>query len=70
MARYLVTGVTSDVARTVAEALATGLPADEATEGLAPEIAGLLGLDSAMLAEVYENLPQRMSLEQLQAGRA
>lgn len=53
----------------LAEALLAGQTAAEATARVTPEIAQLLGLDAALLAEVYETLPQRMSLEQLQAGR-
>jgi len=37
---------------------------------VSPEAVGDLHLDDALVAEVYQTLPQRMSLEQLQAGRS
>ena len=53
----------------LAEAFVADLEAAEAVTRVSPEVSSLLGLDSELLAEVYQTLPQRMSLEQLQAGR-
>lgn len=44
-------------------------PVSEAIQRVPADVCELLGLDAELLTEVYQTLPQRMSLEQLQAAR-
>ncbi len=52
----------------LAESLISGAGVEEAIQTVPPEISERLSASPELLAEIYQNLPQRMSLEQLQAG--
>ncbi len=53
----------------LAEPFIGGVDAAEAVLRVSPPLCERLGLDAELLAEAYRRIPQRMSLEQLQAGR-
>lgn len=55
--------------RRLAEAQFAGDPPAEVVERIAPPIREACRLDTNLVAEILATLPQRMSLEQVQAGR-
>jgi len=54
----------------LAEAAAAKENAQQALQRIAPHVCQTFGLEPDLLTEVYQSLPERMSLEQLQAGRS
>jgi HD-like signal output (HDOD) protein len=56
-------------ARRMAEPFVAGSDAAEAIRAVPSEVCDELGLQPDLLAEVFQTLPHRMSLEQLQAAR-
>ncbi len=57
-------------AKKLAEGLIGGLDVSEAVQRVSPDVCSTFQLESDLLAEVFQCLPERMSLEQLQAGRS
>jgi HD-like signal output (HDOD) protein len=58
------------VGKKLAEGLAAGLEVTAAVQRVATDVCATFNFEPDLLAEVYQDLPERMSLEQLQAGRA
>ena len=57
------------VAKQLATASMSGLGVEEAVSGVSAEVCGHFEMEADLLAEVYQGLPERTSLEQLQAAR-
>ena len=57
------------VGKALAEPFEAGASTDDALAVLPYDICDRLGLEQDLLVEVYETMPQRMSLEQLEAAR-
>ncbi len=57
------------IGKNLAESFAGGVDAAEAVLRIPQHLYDRLGLDAELLAAAYRHIPQRMSIEQLQAGR-
>ncbi|HZS52274.1 MAG TPA: HDOD domain-containing protein [Bryobacterales bacterium] len=68
-AEYASAIVLVHAARRMAEPFVAGSDAAEAIRAVPSEVCDELGLQPDLLAEVFQTLPHRMSLEQLQAAR-